>query len=311
MTTSRLFAFLIWTNIFFLGCMKKPDLKPDYGPEVAINQIQNAVSESSFSDPTLIYKDQYVSLDQIQVIDTQMPMTVYQRLDQVTNRLEDSSYYYLSFHVHQNELESGGTFKESQQDYNNLVLAKPENSQTQTVEINKAPVASEAITKSEAHISGLISGLNNDQVVTKQIYQPASVKAIKKMDNSSTVRITYHNLSKTTATIPVPSIVRQKPNCGGVKECDKGLRLYIVSFDRVVWNADDHGIKTNYRFTYSPDIPTYVHDWDDMGGLYFTNQYETCMQTWLEVTQQSQTQVVPVRQCIGVSDFKFGTVTPP
>lgn len=301
------FACLILTNVLFLGCMKKPDLKPDYGPEVALDQIQKAVSDSSFSDPTTIYKDQYVSLDQIQVIDTQMPMTVYQRLDQVTNRQEDSSYYYLSFHVHQNELQSGGTFKESQQDFNNLVLAKPENSQTQTAEINKAPTISDSINKSEVQITGT----NNDQVVTKQIYQPASVGAIKKMDSNSSVRITYHNLSKTTATIPVPNIVRQKPNCGGVKECDKGLRLYIISFDRVVWDADDHGIKTNYRFTYSPDIPTYVHDWDDMAGLYFTNQYETCMQTWLEVTQQGQTQVVPVRQCIGVSDFKFGTATAP
>lgn len=289
-------------NSLFMGCMKKPELKPDYGPEVSIDKIQGAVSQHSFADATSIYKGQYVSLDQTQVIDTQMPMTVYQRLDQVKDRQEDSNYYYLSFHVKQNEYQSGGTFKQSEQDYNNLVLAKEQSTQALDSKQSATP---------ENQTTSVQQVLDSSTYVPQQVFQPTSVGKIKTMDSGSTLKVTYHNLSESNITIPVPSNIRQKPNCGGVKNCDAGLRLYVVSFDRVVWDADDHGIKTTYRFTYSPDIPTYIHDWDNLGGLYFTNQFETCMQIWMEITQNNQTQTVPVRQCIGVSDFQFGTAPAP
>jgi hypothetical protein len=118
--------------------------------------------------------------------------------------------------------------------------------------------------------------------------------------------VTYHNLKREEGYTAVPLLVKNKSDCGGVKDCNKGLRFLRVSFDRVIWDSDDHGNKTTYHITYSPDIPTYIADWSHPEGMYPTNQLQFCVQSWVEVTSGNQTQVVPVQQCADMRDFQFG-----
>jgi hypothetical protein len=110
--------------------------------------------------------------------------------------------------------------------------------------------------------------------------------------------------------MPVPVLVKSKPDCGGVKDCDKGLRYTKVTFDQVVWDSEDHGTRTKYTITYSPDIPTHIMDWSHPEGIYPTNQFQFCAQTWIEIDNGTQKQVVPVQQCANMRDFQFGHDVP-
>jgi len=264
-----LIAILIPLMLFgFLGCMKVPENKANYGPETTFEEIRKASGNDAPTDPFSIWKGQYVSIDTSYVIETQIPTLVSQRLDEVTDYAEDTNKVYMQFDVTLVEL-NDGAWKQSKLEPLVLSLKKTE---TQRL---------------------------------KQL-------AMKAMANDG-AKVTYHNLKKETGILPVPEIVRKKPNCGGVPGCK--LRYVQLSFDQVKWDSPDHGIKTSVKFIYSPDIPTYIADYDDMGswgdyGVPLTNELQACFQTWLELSNNGQTQVVPYLQCREVRDFQFGTKEP-
>ncbi len=271
----------------FVGCMKPPNLTPNYGPEATIESIQKAISSDAPMDPLSIKKNQYVSIDETQVIDTQVPTTISQRLDQVVAYEDKPDQVNLSFKVDMKEL-LHGNWQQSTQTYS-LAIGK-----------DRAPTA----------ISGATTAnLTLNQKIAKALSEnkPAlSIQSLKKLDAKSPLRVTYHNLKREQGLMPTPEIVKSHPNCGGVLKCDLGLRYLRVTFDRVVWDSDVHGTKTAYQIIYSPDIPTYIHDWDSMEELYMTNQYQTCAQVWLEIDNGGQKQTVPILQCAIMRDFQFG-----
>jgi hypothetical protein len=279
-----LLAILVPVLVFgFLGCMKKPDHTPNYGPEVTFTDIQKAAVNEVPPDPESMKAGQYVSLETTQVLDTQSPVTLAQRLDELTSRstAEDEKQTGLIkwlFTITLNELSPTGQWQQSVDKDRQLSMevassttVSPQNSTMSA----KAPIG---------------------------IY---SLKALQTSDEQAPVKITYHNLKREDGFLPVPILVKKKADCGGVKDCDRGLRFMRLSFDRVIWDSDDHGTKTTYRITYSPDIPTYIADWSNPEGIYPTNQYEFCAQTWIEVDNGTQKQVVPVQQCKDIRDFQF------
>ena len=142
--------------------------------------------------------------------------------------------------------------------------------------------------------------------VTSKSLKAYTLEGVRASDTAAPFKVTYHNLKREDGFMPVPQVVASRPDCGGVKNCSQGLRFVRVSFDRVVWETAEKGTKTNYRFTYSSDIPTYVYDWLP-GDVYPTNQIDSCAQTWVEVSNGTQTQVVPVRECMEITDFQFGS----
>lgn len=92
--------------------------------------------------------------------------------------------------------------------------------------------------------------------------------------------------------------------------CRNGLRVLKTKFDRVVWDSETHGIKSVVTLYNSSDIPTYINSWDDLSPksqtVYPTNQLKGCVQTWIEVSDGTNQQTVPVMRCSEVRDFQFG-----
>lgn len=271
-----LFAIVIPLILFgVIGCMKKPDHTPNYGPEVSTEQILSVLQEMPV-DAAAIKAGQHVSIDITQVIDTQTPQTLFQRLDKVTARRETDSIIELDFEVTTNSLEDG-IWKQS--------IDAP------TVTVTKETEASTSNAKSNS--------------IRPQKIAPMSVKAMKAADEQSPLKVTYHNLKREDGFTAVPISVMNQPDCGGITNCERGLRYLRLSFDRVIWETGDRGIKTSFRITYSPDIPPFVVDWADPYGLELSQQLQTCVQTWMSITSGNITQEVPVQQCTDVRDFQL------
>jgi hypothetical protein len=280
LTAQMALAILIPLFLFtVIGCMKKPDHTPNYGPEVTIDEIQKVALDSIPPDPSKIKLGQYISIDVTQVIDTQAPVTLSQKLDSVTkyDAVKDPLYVLMTFQVKMNELSNTGQWLTSVQEYD-MALEKDRN----------IPLGLSAQGRNPSAQMGSYS-----------------LKALKKAEASSPVRVTYHNLKREEGFIPVPPLVKSRPDCGGVQNCERGLRYLRLSFDKVIWENDE-GTKTSYRVVYSPDIPTYIADWSNPDGIYPTNQFQFCAQTWLKIQNGEQNQVVPVRQCADMRDFQFG-----
>ena len=282
-TLLTLIAILIPLIVFgFLGCMKKPDTTPNFGPEVSFADIQKVAVIDTPPDPETIKKGQYISLDVTQTIDQQPSITLSQRSDEVTLRDDsDPTRIEWNFHVKMNELDSTQHWKSWEQDF--------------PIAYSKAQVANLQVKTKSNMPGGRISAY--------------SMKALS-TDDQTQPKVTYHNLSRIDGYLPVPSIVQSHPNCGGVRDCAKGLRYTKITFDRVVWDSDNHGNITTYSITYSPDIPTYIADWSDPSSeypsTYPSNQLQFCAQTWIDVENNGQTQSVPVQQCADIRDFQFG-----
>ena len=173
------------------------------------------------------------------------------------------------------------------------------------VESHQSPVigiSKEA--KTEEYFSNSVQKVRVQEV-------PLTIQSLKTQDTTATSKVTYHNLRSITGTFPTPATVLSRPNCGGLPKCHSELRYLEVDFDRVVWDSEAHGIKTTYKMIYSPDIPTYVHDWSNQDEVYFTNLYKTCAQVFVPVSQGGQSQTVPVLQCAEIRDFQFGSPTTP
>lgn len=276
----------------FLGCMKKPDHTPDYGPEVTFAQIQEAWENDMPPETLTMRKGQYVSIDVVQVIDHQAPVLLSQRLDEITDRADvvggpsqdQTLAVSWDFSVVRNDLQADNTWKQSK-DYPRLEL-----------DLSEADVQSFA-----AKATG---------TPAKGIY---TLSGLRTLDNETPLKITYHNLKREDGFMPVPVDVKNQADgdCGGLANCDRGLRYMQISFDRVVWDRPDKGIKTTYKISYSADIPTYIFDWSNPDDIYPTNQLQFCAQTWLELESGSQTQIIPVLQCANMRDFQHGKCTQP
>ena len=275
------------TSLSLTSCMKKPDHTPDYGPEVEFTEIQKAANFDMPIAPETIKKGQRVSIDVFQVVDVQSPTTLWQRSDEVTESTEDTGAYHWKFDVQLRERDSAGQWKVSDQNYGPFCWEK--------VEDNGACKAT------------------STQSVSAVPYSPSSkplkaytLEGMHALDAAKPYKVTYHNLKREDGFLPVPQVVAKRADCGGVKNCEQGLRFVRISFDIVEWTSEDHGVRTNARFTYSSDIPTYIYDWIP-GRVYFTNMIENCQQTWIEVSDDTHTQVVPVRECMEITDFQFGS----
>ncbi len=268
----------------FVGCMKNPELKADYGPKVTSEKIGEALNEGAELRPETIKMDQYVSLEGYMGIDTRPPETTYQRLDEVVKYeqpVQDGKIYSVAtFNVTTRELVNGG-WKEYK--LGNLGLV-----------VDVKPVATTAFQSRDTKESGL------------------TIQSIQRLAAAAPEKYTFHNLTKESGVMPVPAAVSSRPDCGGLPEmvCRNGLRYVKVKFDQVYWETPDHGIKTAFTLISSSDVPTYIESWDNLNpednSLRVTNQIKGCGQTWMELSDGTNKQTVPVMNCMELRDFQFG-----
>jgi hypothetical protein len=276
MMKATLLVFLLVLS----ACVKQPELKADYGPAVSISDIQKAAFSMAPPDPYSIRKGQFISMDEYQVVDSKPPTTFFQRSDEVTAISEDSTTVKMSFKVNLQELDAQGQWKTSTQPYNLTFL--------------KSNSVAEAL--------AYFQTLNTKNESEVQAY---TINKLRTLD-ATKPKVTYHNLKSTEGTFDTPGSVLSKPNCGNITNCKTKMRYTEISFDRVVWSSDDIGEKTSIRYIYSPDMPTYIEDWTNEDGIYFTNLYKSCAQVFKSFSQGGQSQVVPILGCAEIRDFQFG-----
>jgi hypothetical protein len=278
-------------SVLISSCMKKPDHNPNYGPEVAYDDIVAASKVDMPTSPEMIKKGQYVSIDWYNVIETYPPQTFFQRNDEVTESIEKTATgggpgYCWKFKVVENQLmdAASNTWKKS--------------------ETNQGPLSYPSIHDTDCTDLSSLKSSHSAQKSSVDL-KNFSLKGLRLQDKASTTKVTYHNLKREDGFTPVPQSVSKKTDCGGVKNCAQGLRFVRISFDRVVWTSESKGQKVTYRFTYSSDIPTYIYDWLP-GEIFLTNQLESCAMLWKEFKNGDVVQNVPIRECMEVTDFQFG-----
>ncbi len=248
------------------GCMKEPDHIPDYGAEVDLEKVEDALDEVMNADPQQIKQGEYSDVNTAVQIDTQ-PAKDYRRLTTtIINKSLSADQKEFIFSIVERLIEYEYTPPKDTSTNTTATLPNP-----------NAPATPASISRT-------------DFPKPYEMNQTISLKALRKFEENSPARVTYHNLSKESGFRPIPAIVKMKEDCGGLLHCDRDLRTLTVKFDRVVWESENRGVRTRFMFIVSPDVP------------FFSYQLLGCAQSFVDY----QGRVVPVTQCDEVVDFNYG-----
>jgi hypothetical protein len=271
------------SQLVIIGCMQKPDPKPNYGPETVPETINQAFAEFT-SDPGTIDKGEFAYMESTLQIANLPPKLSFQLGETVTNKTENSTGWVLTI-VQENVM----------QENEKPVVSKTERRACVPKDKTKdCEVETSVMANSKANYFSQMLNFNVNKNLDSA--KPLKIKdflqtlGTEKPIKATAQRISYHNLKKEDVTFPLPNLVRLRSNCGGLARC-QNLRAMSVSVDKVIWENDERGTKTTFRFIWSPDAP------------YFASQLLGCAQTWMDI----QGQTAPVTQCEEVKDFTFGT----
>lgn len=293
--TLTLIAILLPMLVFaFLGCVKKPDHVPNFGKQVTFDDVQSAIKEAVVdfapTEELLIKEGQFTYLEMVQNIDVQSPLLIMQRGDTVVDLGSDAQFNKLDFVIELNERTASGSMNFSRFP-SCLRVEKPTGQFFTCPDEPPSPSSHQA---------------SSNEEIKEPIAMPdLSFVKILKNDLRPYEKITYHNLVKEYGTELYPDLVRQRPNCGGAANCETGMRYMKVQYDAILWDTEDHGIKTIMQYYFSPNVPTYIYDWANPGDIFPARIYRECVQQWVKVQNGDSTREVPVRQCRELKDFKF------
>jgi hypothetical protein len=217
--------------LFFVlaGCMKKPEHKPDYGPEVPVAEVAAAIGELQTVDPENIQVGEYVNYTVIQQLGTGNPVVAGQVSYTLLSKVDEGDRYLFTF----NERIEDRSFEPpriSDSPPIPLYLMK----QTQALSI--------------AGFQKLVPASESFNILNYKLgtFRPMTEAAS---------RFTYHKLQTETGFMPIPQAVKDSPNCGGLARCDRDLRTQTVAYDEVEWVSESLGNRTSFRITISPDVP--------------------------------------------------------
>lgn len=290
---------LIVLAIIFLsvGCMKKPDHTPNYGPETAQSDIYSSLSNLVKPDIFSIQQNNFTYVEDTLSISTGGPEVTNQEGITITARYEDDSVFLVEGIRQYVKLTQSG-YTSSKKAF--------------TVGANKTEVASSSTSVSplsvipyvtETLLSQTISNTNNPLKSLVSQLKPMSLNSTLKTSESPT-KITFHNLKETDVQIPVPFLVRNRPNCGGLSDCNF-IQAKKLEFDQVRWTSATQGDRTRFRYIISGEIPPVMSFDDSSGDFMVTNELLACQQLWMDY----QGQTVPITQCRELKDFNIGTAT--
>lgn len=258
--------------IALVGCMEKPSHAPDYGPEIAVQDVNDALLALGESDPETVMPGEFRYYVLTQSIDQgafAITFDIGRTVTAVRNRPENT-------YVEMDYIDQIREFKPDQ-----VVTSSEQAAGMRFPKLSAPP-----------------------ELSLKALQEKIRVSSSKQMHPTSEgPRVSYHNLRSDRGIIPIPEGVRARADCGGLPRaicacnqglCDGFLRVNRVSFDEVVWESSDRGKKTSYSVVVSAEAP------------YFSQQISLCIQQWIDFAGR----VVPVTQCQDVKDFRFGTSSP-
>ncbi len=314
-------AFIVGFFLSLTSCMKAPDHTPHYGEEVSLEDIQKATLGGYPALPDVIKKNQSVSLDWFRVIQSNSPEVFYQRVDFVSQSTEKIASdggpgFCWTFSVKQRQLDPAtNVWKEASDPYGPLAYPSSElvNCSKEVGEESVGVSTSSTFADNRQFLSLFQPRFQNSipYNVDSRNFTIQGLNAKDREANESKTTVTYHRLIREEGQMALPPAVAQNPTwCGrstssGTSVCPQQMRFLKIGFDRVTHKEGEKDVKITYTFVYSPDIPSYIYDWQP-GEIFLTNQILSCAQMWLEVQSGEVTQNVPVRECMQATDFKFG-----
>lgn len=302
--SSRRAAFQASALVIFLtlgtGCMKEPELKPNFGPEVSSSEFGKLLNQIESPDPYTIKKNEYsyfirstVLQDQVYQLDRRWAYTV-------TNKTEDAQDYIFTYVKELREI-SGDQEKISQKQEDVRLTKK---APAADVAAFFAPVLRQ--NTPSVHLRTLQSAV--DMGTSLFIPTPSRTVPITTMSTLTPFayrpmaegRTTFHNLKLERSNVPVPEFVQQRSNCGGLSEekCRSALKAFVLSFDQVSWDSEQ-GQRYSVIWIFSPDVPYFASTmFPSPAGM-----IKACATTQIPY----QGQRVKVTQCDEIKDFTFGT----
>lgn len=278
------------------ACMKDPELKPSFGPEVSSQEFSESLNQVEVPDPYTIKKDEYayfirstVLQDQVYQLDKRWAYTV-------TDKTADATDYIITFVKETREMDGNQEKLYTAQD--SVKLAK---------EVPASTVIAAATSPESLGRVGSVRPRNLK--LSDFVFKPSLIEGSPIELNSTLTafsfrpqqasRVTFHNLKMETTRIPVPEFVQQRADCGGLstEKCRASLVAYVMTFDQVIWDGDQ-GQRYSVLWVFSPDVPYF-------GSTMFPSPagvFKSCGTTQIPF----QGQRVKVTQCDEIKDFTFG-----
>lgn len=274
---------LIGALVALVGCMKDPELKPNFGPESSAAEFSQKMATIESPSPFTMKKDELSSMTSSTVLADQVYQLNRRTILKVNAAGDSGSDYLVTYSKEIHEF-LGGDEKISASE-RDIRIAK---SAATTASISPFSLINDPLAGFDSGIQKL-TALERITHLTPQAYKTFSA------DN----RTTFHNLTVEKGTTPVPDFVQQRTDCGGFnsQKCRSGLKTYIVKFDQVDWSGDS-GQRVSVMWMISPDVPYSASAmFPKIGGL-----IKSCASA--QVPYQGQR--VKVTQCDEIKDFTFG-----
>jgi hypothetical protein len=208
--------------LFAIGC--KDEKAMDWGPEVAPEEIDAAVSEAVAEyDPNTMKVGEWAQIDET-VQSNGSVFLISDMAQRVTLEEEDATT--VTFHV----VENRRWFDD------NLNVTKQVDTEFPLM-FEKAPA---------------ISSRSSDGKLGDPIYRLNQLSQELK-ESSRSGEVTIHNLKKTMTLDTPPSAIASKPDCSQIYPNCK-IRVYTIEFDLVIWK-DGKGENIHQEYKISPDTP--------------------------------------------------------
>jgi hypothetical protein len=269
--------FTLAPAILFLltGCMKPPAINKNFGPEASREAVNDALLTAEFEATGLtidvIKKGEFYYSEKTSQVENLFPVIFKQTAETVVDRQESPERILFTITRDIRELDDiTGEMKPSNSQ-RTACLAKIEDGCLATLAMPPPTY-----------------GTHSDALAD------LSWRSITARSDEDGIRWTYHNLKKVYSSLPTPSLVMMRPDCGkrdlSHKRCQDPMDTIEVTFDQVDWTSEAYPVKYSYRIVFSAEVP------------YFASQLMSCGATTIPYAGIR----LALMQCESVKDFTFG-----
>jgi len=311
-----------------IGCLKEPDKKIKYGPEVPVDLVIQSLksAQGPTHSPLQILKGESVKIETTREIRGRPVIDVLTKLSIEVLETKETSH---QWQVRSKEIfkhyDLDAPFQEPPEiiDEDHQCWIK-ENMKREDCEIDSMTAFLGDTITSQANSSRNANSASDSQNLSKKpiydllnterhfsflmeehLYPYKQLLPLKyqSVDNPATGSSefqsrTFHNHTVTKVILAPPAAVQNAENCQGIPNCK--INATILEFDEVNWKLDPNGYKIHYKFAISPDVPQ------------LSRNLQVCKQGSIQVKLPDK----PIEEaprflvtfCDTVLDFKRGTL---
>lgn len=212
----RLVAALL--GLAVAACVKEPDFKQDFGPEVSAQAVDRAIRDAETPSPYEIRAGEFSYMERTTKLENYPPAVVFQSADTVLSKETDpDDPRYWKFRI-----------------------------VAEIVEL----IEGQMVSSSKEYTPRLLK--EGEPNVASMAWEPVRTRAL----DAAAEKVTYHRLKREASLFPVPVLVQRRSDCGRLEDaiCRGGLPVTRLSFDKVIWE-DGVGTKTSFLFVFSAAAP--------------------------------------------------------